>query len=145
MSSANLPLTLPDSIQPFLPRLSRPAWPLEPSSGIVGGSTNMNFDLPCGWQPYQEPWSRDHLVQEQAIAFGSTIELFTFRTYSSALTSYLTFVRLHQLPVEPTEKTLSFFVVYMSHPRSVRSYLSGIVQQLETVFPSVKKQLVTPR
>jgi len=79
--------------------------------------------------------------QEQAITLGSTIELSTFRTYSSALTSYLTFIRLHQLLVESTEETLSFFVVYMSHhiePRLVRSYLSGIVQQLETVFPSIK-------
>jgi len=39
----------------------------------------------------------------------------TLRTYNSALNSYLTFVRLHNLSSTPTEDTLSFYVVYMSH------------------------------
>jgi hypothetical protein len=59
-------------------------------------------------------------------------------TYSSALNSYLAFTRLHNFPTEPTEDTLSFFVVFMSrhiNPRSVSTYLSGIAQQLEPFFP----------
>ncbi|KAF9543879.1 hypothetical protein CPC08DRAFT_603875, partial [Agrocybe pediades] len=48
----------------------------------------------------------------------------------------------HNLPIEPSEDTFSFFVVYMSHhisPRSVNSYLSGISQQLEPYFPNVRQ------
>ncbi|KAJ7678398.1 hypothetical protein B0H17DRAFT_1161347 [Mycena rosella] len=44
--------------------------------------------------------------------------------------------------MEPTEETLSFFVVYMcSHisPDSVDSYLSGICNQLEDHFPDIRK------
>jgi hypothetical protein len=40
----------------------------------------------------------------------------------------------------PTEDTISFYVVYMSHhisPRSVTTYLSGIVQQLEPFYPLI--------
>ena len=49
---------------------------------------------------------------------------------------------MHHFSLEPTPDTLSFFVVYMSHhisPHSVKSYLSGLVQQLATDFPSVKE------
>ncbi|KJA22750.1 hypothetical protein HYPSUDRAFT_110934, partial [Hypholoma sublateritium FD-334 SS-4] len=48
---------------------------------------------------------------------------------------------IHDFPVEPTEDTLSFFVVYMSHhikPDSVGTYLSGICNQLEPYFPDVR-------
>ena len=92
-------------------------------------------------------WPRDRLLRERAIALGLAIDTSTLRTYSSALNSYLTFVRLHDLPVEPTPDTLSFFVVFMSHhiePRSVRSYLSGICQQLEPYFPNVRSSRHSP-
>ncbi|KAF9022425.1 hypothetical protein BDZ89DRAFT_911353, partial [Hymenopellis radicata] len=48
---------------------------------------------------------------------------------------------MHQLPVDPTEDTLSFFVVYMSahiKPDSVATYLSGICNKLEPYFPHVR-------
>jgi hypothetical protein len=96
---------------------------------------------PRGRQPVRQPWPHDRLVRERAIALGHTIDLSTLRSYTSALTSYLTFVRAHNLPVEPTEDTLSFFTVYMSHhisPRSVGCYLSGIIQQLEPFFPDAR-------
>ena len=92
-------------------------------------------------------WPRDRLLRERAIALGLAIDTSTLRTYGSALNSYLTFVRLHDLPVEPTPDTLSFFVVFMSHhiePRSVRSYLSGICQQLEPYFPNVRNSRHSP-
>jgi hypothetical protein len=92
-------------------------------------------------------WPRDRLLRERAIALGLAIDTSTLKTYSSALNSYLTFVRLHDLPVEPTPDTLSFFVVFMSHhiePRSVRSYLSGICQQLEPYFPNVRASRHSP-
>lgn len=101
----------------------------------------MNFGNRGGRQPHREPWPLDRLVRERAITLGHTIDLSTLRTYSSALTSYLTFVRNHNFPVQPTEDTLSFFAVYMSRhisPRSVNSYLSGIAQQLEDFFPTAR-------
>ena len=93
-------------------------------------------------QPAREAWSREHLVHERAIALGNAMDSSTLKTYGSALNSYLSFVKNHDLPVEPTEDTLSFFTVYMSHhinPRSVNTYLSGICQQLEPFFPSVRE------
>jgi len=101
----------------------------------------MNFGDRGGRQPHREPWPLDRLVRERAIALGHTIDLSTLRTYLSALTSYLTFVRAHNFPVQPTEDTLSFYVVYMSrhiNPRSVNSYLSGIAQQLKDFFPTAR-------
>ena len=98
-------------------------------------------------QPARDAWPRDRLLRERAIALGLAINTSTLKTYSSALNSYLTFVRLHDLPVEPTPDTLSFFVVFMSHhiePRSVKSYLSGICQQLEPYFPNVRASRHTP-
>ena len=98
-------------------------------------------------QPERLPWSRERLVHERAIALGNAIDKSTFLTYSSALNSYLAFVHMHQLPVEPTEDTLSFYVIYMSHhinPRSVNSYLSGICQQLEALYPNVRHAHKSP-
>ena len=92
-------------------------------------------------QPTWEAWSRDRLLRERAIALGQAIDTSTLNSYSSALNSYLTFVRLHDLPVEPTPDTLSFFAVFMSHhidPQSVLNYLSGICQQLEPYFCNVR-------
>jgi hypothetical protein len=83
----------------------------------------------------------DRLVHERAIALGLSIDPNSNTTYTSATNSYLTFVKMHGFPIDPTEETLSFFVVYMCahiEPRSVNSYLSGICNQLETFFPEVR-------
>ncbi|KAG1815668.1 uncharacterized protein BJ212DRAFT_1230974, partial [Suillus subaureus] len=48
----------------------------------------------------------------------------------------------HNLPVDPTPSTLSFYITYMSHhiqPHSVEAYLSGIINQLEPHFPHVRQ------
>jgi hypothetical protein len=82
------------------------------------------------------------LVRERALALGQAIDKSTIKNYSSALNSYLTFVRLHEFPVDPTPDTLSFFTVYTAYhikPDSVSTYLSGICQQLEPFFPDVRK------
>ena len=92
-------------------------------------------------QPVRAVWTKERLVHERAIALGNVIDKSTLSNYSSALNSYLNFVKLHDFPVEPTPETLSFYTVYMSHhinPRSVNTYLSGISQQLEAHFPTVK-------
>jgi hypothetical protein len=92
-------------------------------------------------------WSRDRLLRERAIALGEAIDTSTLKNYSSALNSYLTFVRIHDFPVDPTPDTISFFTVFMSHhiePRSVNTYLSGICQQLEPYFPNVRPARHSP-
>jgi hypothetical protein len=92
-------------------------------------------------QPLREPWSRERLLRERAIALGQAIDVGTWNNYGSALNSYLSFVRLHNLPVEPTADTLSLYTVYMCHhikPDSVDTYLSGICQQLEPYFSHVR-------
>ena len=92
-------------------------------------------------QPTWAPWSHEQLVHERAMALRNVLDKSMFKTYRSALNSYLAFVKNHNLPVEPTEDTLSFFTVYISHhinPHSVNSYLSGIVHQLEPYFPSIQ-------
>ena len=92
-------------------------------------------------QPIRVPWTREQLVHERAVALGNSIDKSTRLTYNSALNSYISFVTAHELPVNPTEDTLSFFTVYMCNhisPKSVNSYLSGIVQQLEGDFPGVR-------
>jgi len=98
-------------------------------------------------QPTRQAWPREKLLRERAIALGQAIDKTTLKSYSSALNSYLSFVRLHELPVEPTPDTLSFFTVFMSHhinPRSVTSYLSGICQQLEPYFTGVREARRSP-
>jgi len=97
-------------------------------------------------QPHREPWTLDRLVHERSIALGLAIDNSTHLTYTSALNSYLTFCKIHKFPIEPTEETFSFFIVYMSthiKPDSVNSYLSGICNQLEPFFPDVRKRRVS--
>jgi hypothetical protein len=92
-------------------------------------------------QPPRLAWTRDRLLRERALALGQAIDTSTWKNYGSALNSYLTFVRIHDFPVEPTADTLSFFTVFMCYhikPDSVDSYLSGICQQLEPYFPSIR-------
>ena len=93
-------------------------------------------------QPMRKPWSRERLLRERAIALGQAIDVSTWKNYGSALNSYLSFVRMHDMSVEPTPDSLSLFTVYMCHhikPDSVDTYLSGICQQLEPYFPHVRE------
>jgi hypothetical protein len=66
----------------------------------------------------------------------------TASTYSSTLNLYLTFCKIHGIPVDSTSKTLSYYVAFQSsfiNPKSVDSYLSGICNQLEPFYPQVQK------
>ena len=68
------------------------------------------------------------------------IDCATHNSYSSALNSYLTFCRLHNIDIEPTEQTLALYLMFQCtyiNPKSVDSYLSGIANQLESHFPNV--------
>jgi hypothetical protein len=78
---------------------------------------------------------------ELAINLDMSIDRSTHESYMSALNSYLTFCRLHNLNIEPTKRTLALYVTFQStyiNPKSVDSYLSGIANMLESHFPSVR-------
>jgi hypothetical protein len=93
-------------------------------------------------QRKRERWSIERLRHERALALGEAIDLSTRKNYGSALNSYLNFILLHELPVEPTEDTLSLYIVWASsyiRPDSVETYLSGISHQLEPHFPDVRR------
>src|SRR6202522_369428 len=108
----------------------------------VGAALLMFQVSPTSRQPRREAWTMDRLINKRSISLGYSLDTSSFGTYTSALNSYLTFCNLHNLPVDPTPDTLSFFVIFLSShikPDSVRvnSYLSGICQQLEPFFPEV--------
>lgn len=91
-------------------------------------------------QPVRHPWSLDELQCNCAEALSHSVDISTCQAYSPALNSWVSLVKSHHFPIEPTINTLSFFIVYMSHhisPHSVKSYLSGLVQQLKPDFPSI--------
>jgi hypothetical protein len=93
-------------------------------------------------QPKREAWTMERLVNERSISLGYSLDTSSFGAYTSALNSYLTFCNLHHLPVDPTQDTLSFYVVFLStyiKPDSVNSYLSGICRQLEPFYPEVRR------
>lgn len=94
-------------------------------------------------QPVRQAWTKDQLERERAIALAYAVDNSTCK-YSSALNSYLDFVKNHSFPVEPTPDTLSFYVVYMSHhvkPASVDTYLFGDLSAARTFFPRCQETL----
>ena len=84
----------------------------------------------------------EKLLHECSILLGMEIDHSTHLSYTSAVNSYLTFCRVHELNMEPTPETLSFYATYITsflEPRSVNTYLSGIANELETYFPDARK------
>jgi hypothetical protein len=97
---------------------------------------------PSSRQPIRPAWTLERLVHERSILLGMAIDTSTHLSYTSALNSYLTFCKLHNLDIDPTPETLSLFIAYQStfiNPKSVDSYLSGIANQMETFFPHVRR------
>ena len=83
----------------------------------------------------------ERLVHERSIALGMAVSRSTERAYGSHLNSYLDFCSLHHFDIDPTPDTLSFYLTYASHhiePRSVMSYLTGIVRNLEPHYPHAR-------
>jgi hypothetical protein len=96
---------------------------------------------PTSRQPHRDPWSLERLLHERAIAMGMALEPGSRSSYSSALNSYITFCRSHNLPIEPSVDTFSFYIVFTCtfiKADSVDSYLSGICNCLEADFPTVR-------
>ena len=102
----------------------------------------MTSQLHNARQPVREAWSRDKLFRTRAHMMNYALDRSSKRAYSSALNSYLTFCQLHDLLIDPVPDTLSFYVAFMCNhiePHSVRNYLSGISNSLETMFPYVRE------
>ena len=96
---------------------------------------------PTSRQPKRLAWTTERLIHERSILLGMAIDSTTAHTYSSAANSYLTFCKLHALPIDPTPETLSYYVTFQSahiNPKSVESYLSGICNNLEPFFPDIR-------
>ena len=112
-----------------------------------GGVIKMIQSLKKSCQWACDAWSWDKLLWEWAITLRHAIDTSTLNSYSFALNSYLTFMRIHDLPIELTPDTLSFYTVFMSHhiePWSVWNYLSGICQQLKPYFPNIHPSCHSP-
>ena len=91
-------------------------------------------------QPAHTAWTMERLNAELTINLGMVINRTTHDSYSSALNSYLTFCRLHNINIEPTEQTLTLYLTFQSmyiNPKLVDSYLSGIGNQLESHFQNI--------
>jgi hypothetical protein len=83
----------------------------------------------------------DRLIHERSILLGMAIDSSTASTYTSATNSYLTFCKMHGIPIDPTAETLSYYITFQSShisPKSVESYLSGICSNLEPFFPEIR-------
>jgi hypothetical protein len=92
-------------------------------------------------QPNRLPWTVDRLIYECSILLGMAIDDSTAGTYTSATNSYLTFCKLHSMPIDPTSETLSYYITFQSthiNPKSVESYLSGICNNLKPFFPEIR-------
>jgi hypothetical protein len=97
-------------------------------------------------QPARLPWTMERLIHERSILLGMAIDTTTALTYSSATNSYLAFCKHHQLPVDPTPETLSYYITFQSshiNPKSVESYLSGICSCLKPFFPNIRANQAT--
>ncbi|TFK17592.1 hypothetical protein FA15DRAFT_604789 [Coprinopsis marcescibilis] len=87
-------------------------------------------------------WTKTRLLQEKSITLGFSLEVGSRASYSSAFKSYINFCTNHELDMKPTPDTLSLYAAYMSHfinPKSVSSYLSGICNHLEALYPDVRE------
>ncbi|PPR05989.1 hypothetical protein CVT24_004652 [Panaeolus cyanescens] len=75
------------------------------------------------------------------MVLGLKLDTSTWNSYKSGYNSWVRFTELHKLPLEPTVSSLSDYILFMSahiKPDSVGTYLSGLVQILEPVFPNIR-------
>jgi hypothetical protein len=83
----------------------------------------------------------DVLRRERDIALGNALALSSHLSYDTALRSWAQFAVLHGYPGIPTADSLSLYIIWMSRfvsPRTVDSYLSGIVNKLRPICPDIR-------
>ena len=98
-------------------------------------------------QPKRAVWTTDHLCAQHAEYFSKCIDLSSKSTYRSGFNSYLSFCYRHEIDLDPTPNTLSWFIVYMAWQTgpsghlisiwTISSYLSGISHHLLPFYPHV--------
>ncbi len=99
-------------------------------------------------QPKRAAWTIDHLRSQRAIYLSNCLDASTKTTYQSGLNSYLAFCSLHNLDIEPSPDTLSFYISFMARQTgpsrklisicTITSYLSGISHHLEPFYPNIQ-------
>src|SRR5258708_10185397 len=99
-------------------------------------------------QPKRATWTIDHLRSQRAIYLCKCLDPVTKTACQSGMNSYINFCNTHNLDLDPSPDTLSFFISFMAHqigpsgkPISIRmitSYLSGIAHHLEPFYPSIR-------
>src|SRR5260221_10145468 len=99
-------------------------------------------------QPKSAAWTIDHLQSQWAIYLSNCLDTSTKTTYQSGMNSYITFCNTHNLDLDPSPDTLSFFISFMARQigpsgkpisiHTILSYLSGIAHHLEPFYPSVR-------
>ncbi|PPQ82622.1 hypothetical protein CVT24_005472 [Panaeolus cyanescens] len=75
------------------------------------------------------------------LVLGMKLDSSTWTSYKSAFASWQNFTDLHNFSIQPSTVTLSNYIMFMSDqikPSSVATYLSGIVQILEPIFPDIR-------
>jgi hypothetical protein len=110
-------------------------------SGCDGGIQKMIHIAHTSRQPVWQAWTLDHLIHKRSIRLGVAIDNSTANTYTSTTNLYLTFCKLHNIPIDPTSETLSYYITFKSshiNPKSVESYLSGICSNLEPFFADIR-------
>ena len=98
-------------------------------------------------QPARPAWMLQQLVYEHSILLSMAINTATHLFYTSTLNTYLTFCKLHDFDIGPTPETLSLYVTYQSmfiNPKSIDSYLSGFINQMEFFSPRFEKIITAP-
>jgi len=103
--------------------------------------------LTPGRQPSRQPWSLERLIQERATNLSLALETGTTQNYHSATRSWISFIEMHNFPLEPSADTLSFYISYMStHVKveTIEGYLSGLASVLEPFFPDVRQHRKLP-
>src|SRR5258708_36820475 len=105
-------------------------------------------------QPKRAAWTIDHLQSQRAIYLSNCLDASTKTTYQSGLNSYLAFCSLHNLDIEPSPDTLSFYISFMARQTgpsvklisicSITSFFSRISHPLIHFFPSIQPILKHP-
>ena len=83
-------------------------------SGCDGGSQKMISITHGSRQPVWQAWAMDRWIHEWSILLRMAINTSTATTYTSAMNSYLTFCKLHNIPINTTTDTLSYFITFLS-------------------------------
>jgi len=91
---------LPHTALSLLPKAPDPS--LQTPSYYAGVRGVMFLTPAKSRQPPRAAWSREQLIHEHAIAPGLCIGQFYSTTYNSHLQYYLSFCKLHSLPLDPT-------------------------------------------